>query len=242
MRLQRLSLWGLSLWGLSVIGAFQGLGLAIAQPDLAPAPQPLDQRAQAAQLNRPRLQSGSQGPEVLELQAALYLLGFYRGAINGIYSRETAQAVTQFQAGAGLNPDGVMDQTTWNRLFPPSDSAQIRSVMSQQPVQQPEPALQPDRSSATSSVIQATANSIDSSSSSEILAESIRLPVLKFGMRGEAVTGLQERLRAKGFLQGQSDGVFGPATEEAVQAAQRQFQLAPDGVVGRETWMMLLRP
>ncbi len=33
-----------------------------------------------------------------------------------------------------------------------------------------------------------------------------------------------------------ADGIFGPATRDAVIAFQRQFGLTPDGVIGRQTW------
>jgi peptidoglycan hydrolase-like protein with peptidoglycan-binding domain len=60
-------------------------------------------------------------------------------------------------------------------------------------------------------------------------------------MRGSAVTGLQERLKAIGVFEGAIDGIFGTETQEAVKAAQRNLNLDPDGVVGPATWIALLR-
>jgi peptidoglycan hydrolase-like protein with peptidoglycan-binding domain len=60
-------------------------------------------------------------------------------------------------------------------------------------------------------------------------------------MQGPAVVQLQERLKALGFLGGTIDGVFGTATQSAVIAAQQNFQIEPDGVVGPATWRALLR-
>ena len=69
----------------------------------------------------------------------------------------------------------------------------------------------------------------------------ITLPTLRVGMRGPAVENLQERLRALGWLQGSVDGVFGSQTEASVKAAQRSFNLTPDGIVGPATWAALLQ-
>jgi peptidoglycan hydrolase-like protein with peptidoglycan-binding domain len=52
---------------------------------------------------------------------------------------------------------------------------------------------------------------------------------------------LQSRLITLGFLQGSADGVFGAETQAAVQAAQQNFKLEPDGIVGSATWNALLR-
>jgi|GEM_PF-1329455 len=68
----------------------------------------------------------------------------------------------------------------------------------------------------------------------------VGLPILRQGMRGSAVVALQERLQVLGLFSGGVDGIFGPQTEAAVKAAQRQFGLSPDGVVGTETWTALL--
>lgn len=82
------------------------------------APQKIAQVNPGNSINRPILKVGSQGERVSELQAALKLLGFYSGAVDGTYSENTASAVTRFKQAAGLNPDGIVDASTWQRLFP----------------------------------------------------------------------------------------------------------------------------
>ena len=168
----------------------------------------------AVEVSRPVLQVGSRGKDVSELQATLKLLGYYNGPVDGIYSEETAKAVAQFQTFAGLTADGITNSSTWNRLFPPVTSTSP-SVTNNNIVCQ-QPVVTQD-------------------------AENPSFPILRLGMQGIAVTGLQERLKAKGFLKGSVDGVFGPETQLAVKVAQTEYQLKSDGVVGSETWMILLR-
>lgn len=95
----------LSLWAIAVP---RGI-IAIAQ--------------QIPTVNRPTLQLGSSAEAVTELQAVLKLMGYYQGAVNGVYGESTAIAVSAFQRDAGLTPDGVVGDRTWNRLFPPSPEA-----------------------------------------------------------------------------------------------------------------------
>jgi len=80
-------------------------------------------------INHPTLKLGSQGEPVSEIQAALKLLGFYTGAVDGVYNNITASAVSKFKQAVGLNPDGVVDASTWQQLLP-SDSVQASSVSS----------------------------------------------------------------------------------------------------------------
>ncbi|MFL5618776.1 MAG: N-acetylmuramoyl-L-alanine amidase [Gemmatimonadaceae bacterium] len=56
-------------------------------------------------------------------------------------------------------------------------------------------------------------------------------PTLRRGDTGRLVTELQQRL---GIPDGQA--VFGPKTEAAVRAFQRQRDIVPDGIVGPKTW------
>jgi len=172
------------------------------------------------EINRPVLQIGSRGGDVSELQATLKLLGYYNGAVNGIYSEQTATAVSAFQKAAGLTPDGITNSATWNRLFPPVTA-----------INPPTP--------ASTVVCEQPVTSVASAPPKE--PQNPSFPVLQVGMRGIAVQGLQERLKAKGFLKDNVDGIFGPATLAAVKAAQTEYKLKADGVVGPDTWIVLLK-
>ncbi len=96
------------------------------------APQKIAQVNPGDAINRPTLKVGSQGERVSELQAALKLLGFYSGVVDGTYSENTASAVSRFKQAAGLNPDGVVDASTWQRLFP-KEAIVASTVPSSQP-------------------------------------------------------------------------------------------------------------
>ncbi|MGK7924808.1 MAG: peptidoglycan-binding protein [Spirulina sp.] len=159
---------------------------------------------------------GSQGDAVRELQAALLLLGFYTGEVDGQYSESTVIAVSRFQEAAKLPVDGIMGNATWNRLFPPSPTRQSGETTTPLP-----------------------ASPVSSSGSSD--REELKLPILRFQMRGEAVKRLQERLRILGFFSGAVDGFFGEQTLAAVKAFQQQNNLTVDGIVGAKTWEILLR-
>ena len=60
--------------------------------------------------------------------------------------------------------------------------------------------------------------------------------VLKQGMRGQDVAGLQKILIGAGLLPaGSDDGVFGSKTKAATVQLQRQLGVTPDGIVGPTT-------
>ena len=63
-------------------------------------------------------------------------------------------------------------------------------------------------------------------------------PTLRRGARGGAVRRLQERLNAHGARLA-VDGIFGPATDHAVQTFQGNRILVIDGIVGPRTWAAL---
>lgn len=64
-------------------------------------------------------------------------------------------------------------------------------------------------------------------------------PVLSIGSSGPSVAQLQQLLKTAGFDPGPIDGIFGPATQAAVIAFQREMHLIVDGIVGIRTWTAL---
>jgi peptidoglycan hydrolase-like protein with peptidoglycan-binding domain len=65
-------------------------------------------------------------------------------------------------------------------------------------------------------------------------------PVLSQGKTGAAVTRLQQRLRQLGYLNVNPNGNFGPKTRDAVIKFQRNYRIAANGIVNRQTWNALL--
>ena len=55
---------------------------------------------------------GSTGGEVTQIQQKLQSLGFYSGAVDGVYGKQTRDAVVAFQKSVGLTPDGIAGSKT----------------------------------------------------------------------------------------------------------------------------------
>lgn len=58
------------------------------------------------------------GPLVEYLQNFLNLLGYFNSKINGIFDKETEEAVIKFQEKKYLIQDGIVGPKTWNALTP----------------------------------------------------------------------------------------------------------------------------
>ncbi|WP_416673391.1 peptidoglycan-binding protein [Egbenema bharatensis] len=240
-----------------------------------PASDPVTEPAPATSPSnriRPTLTLGSEGDSVSELQAMLKLLGYYSGAVDGVYRASTAAAVSAFQQAVGLQADGIAGPDTWGRLLPPSPPADTTATASE-PTTFPSPTIAPgsvptSSTPSPSPVPPASPTPLpaasptpvapaptepsppatpDSPAQPEQRADEqaalvdIDLPILRVGMQGPAVARLQDRLTALGFFNGIIDGIFGSETLAAVQLAQRNYDLEPDGVVGPATWTVLLQ-
>ena len=179
-----------------------------------------------AEASRPLLKLGSQGVDVLEVQALLQLLGYYDGELDGTYTDNTERAVTEFQKSAGLGPDGILGSSTWNKLLP-AVSPSVSPALSQPQAAASKPIVVKP-ATPTKPVPQARPATPKNDES--------KTPILRRGAKGDAVYRLQQRLGTLGFLAIGPDGDFGELTEKAVKAAQQKYKLEADGVVGGATW------
>lgn len=68
-----------------------------------------------------------------------------------------------------------------------------------------------------------------------LLPMAVDAAVLKKGSKGDEVVTLQKKLKQWGYYDGAVDGVFGSATQKAVQYFQRKNGLTADGIVGTKT-------
>ena len=156
------------------------------------------------------LRSGHKGDQVAQLQSALTALGFYSGSLNGVYDNATVNAVKKFQSAHSLTVDGIAGAKTLKLLTLLSVTAAPTAYVYATPA--PAPTATP--------------------------LTALNVVVLRSGAKGLAVTQLQTRLMALGYLSS-ADGVYGSQTVSAVKAFQQKNGLTADGVAGLLTQQVL---
>ena len=162
------------------------------------------------------LRLGSGGDEVRQVQLRLNRISDNYPSIpkialpDGVFSFDTEAAVKRFQEIFGLSPDGVVGNATWYTIRQIYNSVKRLNDLNSEGI-----------------------------SLEEVTAQ---FPgVLQEGDNNIGVSSLQYYLSYLSEFYNviprvSVDGIFGATTKEAVQAAQREFGLTPDGIVGDDTW------
>ena len=162
------------------------------------------------------LRRGYSGPSVAVIQVELNRISQSYPAIpkispvDGIFGAQTEAAVKKFQEVFGLTVDGIVGRATWYALVRYYTAVTSLSELRSQ-------------GQKFYSISWANTNPID------------------FGDRGVRVEHLQYMLSVLGAYIPEIpeiavDGIFGPATQNAVVAAQRWLGLPQTGSVNNETW------
>ena len=168
------------------------------------------------------LYNGCRGEAVREIQQALIDLGFLKGTADGIFGKNTENAVRKFQKKYKLTADGLAGTKTQSLIMSKVSSKAASSSCQSS-------SGKTDTSAASSS---SSAGNNSSSSGSWFGGNytSIRL-----GGKGDRVRLLQQALISLGYLKGNADGVFGKKTFAAVVSFQSGWKLSSDGVAGKKT-------
>ncbi len=151
------------------------------------------------------------GDRVTALQGMLKTMGYFSATPNGVYDRDTYQAVRTFQKAKGLTVDGVAGPKTLAVIY----------ILAVTPTPPPVIYLTPTPV-ATQTPLTA-ANVI----------------VMQLGTRGVAVTNLQIRLMELGYYACIPDGVYDADDIAAVRVFQQKNNLKVDGIAGLETQLVL---
>ncbi len=154
-----------------------------------------------------QLRQGAQGPAVAQMQEALRGLGYNVGPIDGDFGPMTANALRAFQRDHGLTVDATY-------------GPQTRAAMDAARRPAPAPAAPAPVPSAPAPAPSAAA--VPQSS-------------LRRGSHGEDVKLLQAALQSLGYSVGPIDGDFGPMTEAALKAFQRDRGIVVDGRYGPQS-------
>jgi peptidoglycan hydrolase-like protein with peptidoglycan-binding domain len=133
---------------------------------------------------------------------------------NGFFDSATRAAVIKFQQIFNLTPDGIVGKATWYK---------IKQIYN-----------------AVKKLSELYSEGITITEVERIFSE-----VIRRGDRGRDVRTIQYYLNFLGFFNDRLpqitvDGIFGPATENAVRTFQREYGLTVDGIVGRATWNAIL--
>ena len=162
------------------------------------------------------LRRGSSGPNVVVIQVELNRISQNYPAIpkissvDGIFGAQTEAAVRKFQEIFNLSPDGIVGSATWYAL--------VRIYV------------------AVNSLAELRSQGQRFYANSWALTDPI-----EEGDRGVKVEHLQYMLSVLSEYTPEIpaitvDGIFGPATRNAVIAAQGRFRLPQTGIVNFETW------
>ena len=174
------------------------------------------------------LQIGDTGEEVKDVQNKLIAIGYsLPSGADGVYGNETYSAVKKFQESVHIKADGLAGEVTRAKL---NNAYNTRSATK--------------ANNSWTARLQAACNAqgfsnqeVDGIPGKNTLAG---CPTLRKGARGDITKLMQERLNSKGYNCGSADGIFGSRTEKAVKALQEAYKKAIDGIVGQDTWRILL--
>ena len=207
--------------------------------------------------------------KITEIQQTLAKLGYYTYEVTGYYGEATTAAVKDFQAKAGIEVTGNVDEATWNAIFADSAPVKYNSYKSGdydeeqtgiKDIQDKLVALSYltegeyeegkfDGNTVIEMQLFQSANEIEATGEADFnsqlvlfsgsAVENPNAGAVIYGMSGSAVTKLQERLKALRYTTDEPTGIFDDATLKAVNAYQKNAGLEVSNSLSAEELKVL---
>ncbi len=162
---------------------------------------------------------GSAGNEVRDLQVRLNRISTNYPAIpkiypvDGIFGRETEDAVRTFQQVFGLTADGIVGRATWYRILFLYNGIKRLNELTSEGI---------------------TAEEVERQFEETVGPESPPGPVRTVQYYLALVGYFKDEINSPPI-----DGIYGASTEEAIRAFQTAYGLPPSGIVDLPTWELL---
>ena len=207
--------------------------------------------------------------KITEIQQTLAKLGYYTYEVTGYYGEATTAAVKDFQAKAGIEVTGNVDEATWNAIFADSAPVKYNSYKSGnydeeqtgiKDIQDKLVALSYltageyeegkfDGNTVIAMQLFQSANEIEATGEADFnsqlvlfsgsAVENPNAGAVIYGMSGSAITKLQERLKALRYTTDEPTGIFDDATLKAVNAYQKNAGLEVSNSLSAEELKVL---
>ena len=204
------------------------------------------------------LRRGDRGEAVRELQEILRAIGVFDGNITGSYDEATEAAVRRFQRDRGLIEDGMAGPQTraaisavarsQTRPSPPqnvtpsaSPTSPVFTLGSQgnavRQIQQRLQLLGYFPHTLTGTYDERTQEAVqqfqrDRDLEIDGIVGEQTIIALERSLSPQQVRDLQQRLQQAGFYSGAIDGIWGEATQQALQAARARYGINPADIMG----------
>ena len=162
------------------------------------------------------LKKGDRGGRVLKVQDELHARGYLEEEGDGQYGKNTEDAVKSFQKEHKIEPTGVVDDITYDKLLGGEEAKQRKAQQQLKGLGY----LEHDADQTTAEAIAAFQQANGLEATGELDDETLAL--MDSGDAKSDIVRVQERLKALGYLQGAADGDFGAKS----RAALEQFQQA----------------
>lgn len=176
---------------------------------------------------------GDEGPDVVKLQKALTILGYYDMKSDGIYGNGTTTAVALFQQTNELDTDGIAGKHTIRAIFGSCASEADITVSG----------LETESSSTSEDEEDEDEYDTTSTSTKNIVSSYSEIGSVPSacaeGDSGSDVIKVQQALYLLGYYNSVIDGDYGANTVAAVKKFQKNRDMKQDGIAGTATIRVL---